>query len=196
MNELEHPQEITEQTAGPSTGTSAAEAQPEAPAAPAPEKKATNERSRSALIRYMVILFSVAFILVLISLLVQMRTSQSTINDLNQTSANAMANAEKLQQTNQTLMEENDTLSDQVSELQKQVEEQSGQLDESQAKVESQTQSILAYNTLLQALLANEAGDQAAMQEAMEALKSLKPYLSQPGLTVYENLQKELEHEA
>ena len=69
-----------------------------------------SDHKRTALLRYMTILFAVAFALVLLSYLIQAFNSQSTINQLNATSASALQNAEHLQDTNRELTEENERL--------------------------------------------------------------------------------------
>ena len=73
-------------------------------------RSAMSEQKRTALLRYMTILFAVAFLLVLLSYLIQVFNSQSTITQLNATSASALQNAERLQDTNRELTEENQRL--------------------------------------------------------------------------------------
>ena len=70
----------------------------QAPAQPEAEKpQMMAPKSRNALLRYMTILFAVAFLVVTVSLVISMRASQNTITALNQTSASALQNAEQLQ---------------------------------------------------------------------------------------------------
>ena len=64
-----------------------------------PEKTGLDETRKSALLRYVAILFAVAFVLVLISMLSQMRDSNSTITELSQSSSSAIQKAEQLQET-------------------------------------------------------------------------------------------------
>ena len=62
----------------------------QAPAQPEAEKpQMMTPKSRNALLRYMTILFAVAFLVVTVSLVISMRASQKTITALNQTSASA-----------------------------------------------------------------------------------------------------------
>ena len=75
-----------------------AQTQPEAE-----KPQAMTPKSRNALLRYMTILFAVAFLVVTVSLVISMRTSQNTITALNQTSASALQNAEQLQDSNRDL---------------------------------------------------------------------------------------------
>lgn len=180
MNELDTQQQPTNEPSSPTPDV-------------VPEKKPVGERNRLALVRYMAILFAVAFVLVLLSLLMQMRSSQSTINDLNKASANAMANAEQLQQTNQSLIEQNQTLQSQVDKLQKQLEEQTEQWDGLQDTLTQKTDALQASETLLQALLARAEDDRDGLDKAMQALSAQKEHLSQEGQALYAMLQKEQE---
>ena len=66
----------------------------------------------------MAVLFGVAFLLVLLSFLIQIRDSRETISDLNQSNASALQNALKLQEDNQTLAAANDDLTAQLQEAQ------------------------------------------------------------------------------
>ena len=68
--------------------------------------KPLSEKRKAALLRYMTILFSAAFILVLISLILQMHSSQAKISELNAASTSALSNAEALQEENRNLQDE------------------------------------------------------------------------------------------
>ena len=80
------------------------QAQPEAE-----KPQAMTPKSRNALLRYMTILFAVAFLVVTVSLVISMRASQNTITALNQTSASALQNAEQLQDSNRDLSDADNT---------------------------------------------------------------------------------------
>ena len=58
------------------------------------EKQGLSEKRKAALLRYMAILFAMAFLLVAASLIMQMHNSQTTISELNATSSSALSNAE------------------------------------------------------------------------------------------------------
>ncbi len=73
-----------------------------------------SDHKRTALLRYMTILFAVAFALVLLSYLLQVFSSRDTISQLNATSASALQNAERLQETNRELTDENKRLNDEL----------------------------------------------------------------------------------
>ena len=65
--------------------------------------KPLSEKRKAALLRYMTILFSAAFVLVLISLILQMHSSEAKISELNAASTSALSNAEALQAENRSL---------------------------------------------------------------------------------------------
>ena len=66
--------------------------QPEAAQDPG---KPLSEKRKAALLRYMTILFSAAFVLVLISLILQMHSSEAKISELNAASTSALSNARR-----------------------------------------------------------------------------------------------------
>ena len=59
-----------------------------------------SEARKTALLRYMAVLFAVAFLLVLLSLILQAHSSKATISELTQTSSSALSNVEQLQAQN------------------------------------------------------------------------------------------------
>ena len=65
-----------------------------------------SDARKAALLRYMAILFAVAFLLVLLSLILQTHSSKSTISELRAASTSALDNAVKLQEENRALQEE------------------------------------------------------------------------------------------
>ena len=73
----------------------------------APETgKPLSEKRKSALLRYMAVLFCAAFILVLVSLILQMHSSEAKISELNAASTSALSNAEALQNENRALQDD------------------------------------------------------------------------------------------
>ena len=82
-----------------------------------PEKTGLDEKKKTALLRYIAILFAVAFVFVLLSMFAQMRDSKSTISELNQSSTSALQKAEQLQENNQELEKENAYLEGRIEEL-------------------------------------------------------------------------------
>ena len=160
---------------------------------PAPEAKVMSPEKRTALLRYMAILFAVAFALVLLSYLIQVRNSQSTITALNQTSASALQNAEALQQANQELTEDKTQLTEALAEAlaaleqaEAQASEQSIAAGEAQKALE---QSKEAYDLLLTAVQAFHNADRVAYDKAMTDLTSIKDSLSETAQELYKTLK-------
>ena len=61
------------------------------------------EGKRTALLRYLIIMFAVAFVLVLMSMVLQVRSSNATVSQLHQSSTSALTRAQKLQDDNRAL---------------------------------------------------------------------------------------------
>lgn len=160
------------------------------------EKKNTpvSSEKRTALLRYLAILFAVAFLLVLLSYLIQAFHSQSTIDKLNITSASALQNAESLQETNRELTQENKQLNDELDDARAAIlEYQESASAEKKAAAEDAelkaTEAVQkAYDLLL---IANNAADEKEKAQALEALKQEKENLSEQGLKLYEQLLNE-----
>ena len=91
--------------------------------------KPLSEKRKAALLRYMTILFSAAFVLVLISLILQMHSSEAKISELNAASTSALSNAEALQAENRSLQDEKIALEQENKELQAKLDELNEKLD-------------------------------------------------------------------
>ena len=91
---------------------------------PAQPPAPLSDARKAALLRYMAILFAVAFVLVLLSLILQTHSSKSTISELSAASTSALDNAVKLQEENRALQEEQQQLQDELDELQKKLDEE------------------------------------------------------------------------
>lgn len=130
----------------------------------ADEAPALNEQKKNALLRYMAILFGLAFLLVLLSFLIQMRDSRETISDLSQSNASALQNAGKLQDDNMSLLLENEELRERLASLEDELSqaEQDGERAESahrDALAEAKrAQEDFAARTRLDSLLMEAAG--------------------------------------
>ena len=163
-----------------------------------PEKSGLDDKKRNALLRYVAILFAVAFLLVLFSMLMEQRNSNAAMDQLNQSSASALQKAELLQDTNRQLEKDKSYLEGRLEEQEKDLEDLQAQLEESkseQERLEEQLETQLeaagqeeisihrAYELLLQA----QAGSGSALKE----LEQYKAYLGEYALKLYENLIKE-----
>ena len=89
-----------------------------------------SEARKTALLRYMAVLFAVAFLLVLLSLILQAHSSKATISELTQTSSSALSNVEQLQAQNRDLQDEKQTLTQEKSELEARLPAEAARRDE------------------------------------------------------------------
>lgn len=158
----------------------------------APEKKTGTVKNQSALLRYITVLFAVAFLVVLLSMVISYRQSQDTITALNATSASAMENAEALQASNRELSDKNAELQIQINDLEQALEDKDEELSRAQEQIaEAQAQAeetAKAYELLLTAISARQNGDTEGFNAAMAELQGLQDMLTGEALTRYEEL--------
>ena len=160
------------------------------PTSPDTEVRGMSAAKRTALLRYMAILFAVAFLLVLLSYLIQVRNSQTTITQLNETSASALQNAETLQATNRELTEENDRLETELEQAQQALEQAQAETETQREAAAQQARDDVrqAYDLLLSAKRAFDQADKAGFDQAITALTPLKAQLSESALAQLEAL--------
>ena len=182
----------------------AEQSQAQPPEQAAPGKSPMEEGRKNALLRYIAILFAVAFLFVLLSLMMQMRDSRATISELNAASASALKNAEKLQSDNEALRTENAQLNEQLEVLQEEKEQLKQALEEAEAaqgdaaleaeiRTAQQTQAKIrqAYEYLLEAMEIVTPGSQegnVAASKVLENLALLQEYLGPQGQEIYQSL--------
>ena len=171
--------------------------------APEPHRAGLPDQKKNALLRYMAILFGVAFLLVLLSFLIQMRDSRETISDLSESKASALQNALVLQDENQALTEENDQLRTQLEAAQQQLKDAEEQAARDAAEIEElQTQLSEAqaqlndmpdyYEFLCQAVMAYLDGDlkECYGLVAGEITPQGRAYLDPSGQLLYDKLEE------
>ena len=145
-------------------------------------------RKRNAFLRYMTIVFAVAFLLVLVSLVLQMHTAKAAMSDLKESNSsaltNAAANAELLQDDNRKLQEQVDALTAELAEARDSGSELS---EEKLARAET----IQAYDALLTALRCTTREGNVTFSKAIGTVESYKDRLSEAALAVYEGLLEE-----
>ncbi|MGO5114523.1 hypothetical protein ACTQ33_05755 [Candidatus Avoscillospira sp. LCP25S3_F1] len=192
MTEQSKPQEQNEELVEQTT----------APAEPA--KAPLSDEKRTALLRYMAILFGVAFLLVLLTFLIQLRDSKQTISELNKSNASALQNAGKLQDENQALSAANATLEGQLDDLESQVEElekSKKTLEKTQSQLEQElekaNQKVIdtqtAYVLLAQAKTAASEEDHETLSTVMEQLNPLLDLLTDNDQATVAQLQTQLD---
>ena len=173
--------------------------QPEAAQDPG---KPLSEKRKAALLRYMTILFSAA-VVVLISLILQMHSSEAKISELNAASTSALSNAEALQAENRSLQDEKIALEQENKELQAKIDELNEKLDaasqaeEDAAAAENEMIKSLrteldrtkeAYEALLEAKSCDTREGNVTFSRAMQTLERLKDYLGPTALEEYQTL--------
>ena len=169
--------------------------QPEAAQDPG---KPLSEKRKAALLRYMTILFSAAFVLVLISLILQMHSSEAKISELNAASTSALSNAEALQAENRSLQDETIALEQEnkLDELNEKLDAAS-QAEEDAAAAENEMIKSLrteldrtkeAYEALLEAKSCDTREGNVTFSRAMQTLERLKDYLGPTALEEYQTL--------
>ena len=156
-----------------------------------------SEARKTALLRYMAVLFAVAFLLVLLSLILQAHSSKATISELTQTSSSALSNVEQLQAQNRDLQDEKQTLTQEKSELEAQVEDLQKQLDEKEESAEKLKLELdlahtkEAYEALLVAKNCEMHEGNVPFSKAMDTLADLEQYLGTEARAEYEKLLAE-----
>lgn len=171
-----------------------------APAEPPKDKAPISDEKRTALLRYMAILFGVAFLLVLLTFLIQLRDSKQTISELNKSNASALQNAGKLQEENQALTAAKTDLETQVADLEAEVEDltdSNEELEESQKDLEKQleeanqkvTDTQTAYVLLAQAKAAKSEEDLETLATVMDQLEPLTELLADDDQATAAHLQ-------
>lgn len=169
---------------------------------PKPEKKKPTAVRERALITYIALLFTVAFVLVLLSFLAQQRD----ISQLNENASSALSRAEKLQDENRELIEDNQTLREQLQEALNRQEELSqaaqeagsecAQAQEAQASLQGELDGVKAakenqlkaYELLLQAQRALDEERTEDFQKNMTELAALADSLDTQGEILYQEL--------
>ena len=159
------------------------------------QNEPVNQQKRTALLRYMTILFAVAFALVLLSYLVQVFNSRSTITQLNAASASALQNAERLQDTNRELTEQNNQLKaeleywDQEYKESVRTEKEGARIDGRNAGI-ADTQAV--YDILVKAAMTEDETEKARL---LKELEDKEDYLSDEAKAAIQTLKTPKEAE-
>ena len=168
-------------------------------------------KKRNAFLRYMTIVFAVAFLLVLVSLVLQMHTAKAAMSDLKESNSsaltNAAANAELLQDDNRKLQEQVDALTAELAEadearsaqaeriaaleLEKELAEARDSGSELSEEKLARAETIQAYDALLTALRCTTREGNVTFSKAIGTVESYKDRLSEAALAVYEGLLEE-----
>lgn len=151
-----------------------------------------NERRRQALVTYLAALFGVAFVVVLISLIIQINNG----NAINATAADKVLSlqgqVQELQTENKNLQAKNDVLSDDVKELQEtllEIQESTEYLEnvayEATAKLEIMEKAQQAYSCLVTMQEAYYNADRETLYAMNEQLTPIYQYLKEEDQMIY-----------
>ena len=132
-----------------------------------PVEKPLDDKRKAALLRYLGIMFVVAFVFVLISMIGELRDKQATILELDSSSTSALTKIEQLQDDNRRLETDNAYLTGRIEELEKQLDELEQDLADSKDLASQQSKEIADLELDLMQTL-QEA---AALQTQLEALQ-------------------------
>ena len=180
---------VTEQT------TPAAAQTPDAAQSAQPEEKRQpplSDAKKNALLRYMTVLFAMAFLLVLASLILQKNSSREQIGALNESNASALTRAEELQTQNRGLQDEVTQLKQELADAESQLTGQTDELDalrEEYDALEREADAVeSAYSALITALQCKTHEGNVTYSKAMDTVARSKQYLSDDALAAYEAL--------
>lgn len=134
------------------------------------QKQSKRTNTKNSLLRYVAVLFAVAFLLVLLSYLVQTRNMNATVSELNQTSSSALTNAQMLQTMNQQLLSENESLRAELDRLDQQLLQANDALAEQQSQADAAVASLSAELAALESALSDAQAQQTAALDAYELL--------------------------
>ncbi len=174
---------------------------PQEPVKEVPKKKKTAVRER-ALITYLALMFGVAFILVLLSFVMQ----QKDISQAHKNTSNALSRAEQLQDDNRSLAEKLQEIQEELDNVQGEKEELQHTLEDVQEKLTAKEKEVddlkeaatqtekeqqktpQAYELLIQAQRALEEEKTEEFSAAMSKLAEQKDALGTSGKALYEEL--------
>lgn len=145
---------------------------PEEPAQEVFQERVPSNK-RTALLRYMTVMFAAAFVLVLMSFLFQLKSHNTTVSEMAQTSASALSRAEELQ-------EENRTLQTALEETKKyvQIAREEGENDVKN--------TVAAYDALYLVLMTENPRDgDVEYSKAVETVKNFESYLSEEAAALF-----------
>ncbi len=149
-----------------------------------PRSEAEKEREildlrRGALLRYVVIMFAVALVLVLLSMVLQTKSSNSTISELHKSSTSAIQKAEALQDTNRLLQEQLTTQKSEyeakIALLQRDAETYKTEIQSLKAQMATNTALCDTLATLVMSFKDKQV---PAVADAVALLESAKDWLS------------------
>lgn len=175
------------------------------------EAPKSRQKTQESVIIYIAILFTVAFLLILLSHFMQQRRSEDTINSLtqshNQFSSQALANIEELQNQNLALKTETEDLRDQLDDKDAEIEELEEQIaqlrldwaaevksvtDQFKTDINREAQKAMAIEAIYSAREKLTAGDVAGAKSELLQAEHYKSQLDESWLEKYEKLSQDI----
>ena len=146
------------------------------------ERKPLSEKKKIAFLRYMTILFVVAFALVLVSYFVE--TAR-----LNETSSSAMARAELLQDQNRELQEELELVKAEKEALDEELSQMTDAAERDAAQAAKRLEHTKeAYDALMTAQACTKREGNVTFAKSMEVLRQYHDLLSESAQKTYQSL--------
>lgn len=163
----------------------------------------SKKKSEQSVIVYVTILFTVAFLLVLLSYFMQQRKNEDTISDMTeehtQITMQAQQNIEKLQNDNLTLQqklasaqEENEKLEQKIEELSDAITELGDKLIEQNAANAEQAKKITALEAFMEFRAAYLTEDEEALAAMTGSMEENIKYLDDTYKTMCQEILDEL----
>lgn len=122
-----------------------------------------DEKKKNALMRYIFILFAVAFLLILLTFFMQLRDSNQTISELMQSNASAVQNAEKIQEENRLLLE-------QTAGMELELDEEA---EDYEAEIQELTLQLATAQDIQTALIEDSATLEEMVKDTLRVYESL-----------------------
>ena len=141
-------------------------------------------RKRNAFLRYMTIVFAVAFLLVLVSLVLQMHTAKAAMSDLKEQVDALTAELAEADEAHRAQAER-------IAALEKELAEAKDAGSELSEEKLARAETIQAYDALLTALRCTTREGNVTFSKAIGTVESYKDRLSEAALAVYEGLLEE-----
>ena len=176
------PQTPQEETPSPAPAQAKPEASNEKPPAYVPP--ATREKRQRSVVHYIAILFAAAFLLMLLTYVMDRRQNQAMVDDLNQ-SLSGLQESLTDQSSLQDIYEDNMALIQQVQELEDQVKDLTQENQQQAAQLESQEKTAQAMDWFWQIDEAYVLGRYSLCRSLIQELEDagLVSYLPQESIT-------------
>ena len=156
---------------------------------------------KASLVRYLAVLFAIAFMLILLTYFIQVRDSHDTISELSQTNASALQNAEKLQNENRAMREENIRLAEELESKESQwnddmedlLTKMDGITEENTIATEASIAIQHTYELLMEAITAAQSQNTPLLLTILAEIELSKEDLSEGALAIYNQIVLNLE---